>query len=110
MAPMSINQLKKLFRNILIVASVMLFSCQESTNKDDNERNRSEDTVTTGLEGTRDQAAQVGGADVKIDTSAGETGERTGGTGGLPGRRDSSSNGSGNTSQFLSEEVAGNYA
>jgi len=70
---------------LLVGGTIMLFSCQESSHKDDNERNSS-DSVQTGLEGTRDQSAQVGGADVKMDTSAGQTDEKAGGTGGLPGR------------------------
>jgi len=88
---------------LLVGGTLMLFSCQESSHKDGNEGNAT-DSVQTGLEGTRDQAAQVGGADVKMDTSAGQSS-----TGGQPGRSDSSSGQSGNTEQFLSDAVSGNY-
>jgi len=91
----------------LVGGMLMLFSCQESSHKDDNERNAS-DSVQTGLEGTRDQSAQVGGADVKMDTSAGQSGEKAGGTGGLPGRSDSASTQQ-SSDQFLSETISGNY-
>jgi len=93
---------------LLVGGTLMLFSCQESSHTDDNERNAN-DSAQTGLEGTRDQAAQVGGADVKMDTSAGQSGDKAGGTGGLPGRSDSTASQPANTEQFLSDAVSGNY-
>jgi len=103
------NRLMNSSLALLLGGAVMLLSCQESSHKDDNEKNAT-DSAVTGLEGTRDQAAQVGGADVKMDTSAGQAGEKSGGTGGQPGGRDSSSRELGNNAEFISEAISGNSA
>ncbi len=112
---MSMATKKFIFLNNIAVtffffALMGLVSCQESTNKDDNDRNMSEDSVHSGLGGTRDQSAQVGGTDVKIDTGAGHAGAGAG-TGGLPGDAGGTSLNTGeNPAAFISEEVSGNYA
>jgi putative membrane protein len=83
------------------------------TNYDDNDRNSGSDSAITGLEGTRDQAAQMQ-ADVNMDTSSGQgtTGTTEGqrGTGGLSEGSGSSSNiGATTENQFVSDETAANY-
>lgn len=100
--------LKNLSVTLVLAGACMLYSCGEATNYDDNNKNSGDSTVT-GLEGTRDQAAQLS-ADVNTDTSSGQTssvGERSG-TGGLPG--DAGNTGSAPQAElFVADEVAGNY-
>lgn len=100
--------LKNLSVTLVLAGACMLFSCGEATNYDDNDKNSGDSTVT-GLEGTRDQAAQMS-TDVNTDTSSGQNssvGERSG-TGGLPG--DAGNTGSAPQAElFVADEVAGNY-
>lgn len=103
--------LKNLSVTLVLAGACMLFSCGEGTNYDDNDKNSGDSTVT-GLEGTRDQSAQVS-TDVNTDTSSGQNssvGEKSG-TGGLPGNAGNATN-TGSAPQaelFVADEIAGNY-
>lgn len=108
MEPVKFYHMKRISVTLVIVCVVFLFSCGESANdanNDDNDRNAGQDSTITGLEGTRDQAAQLQ-TDVTTDTSSGQNvsvGEKPD-TGGLPGNTGSSTN-----EQFIAEEIAANY-
>jgi putative membrane protein len=82
---------------LLIVASGIITSCQNNTDSG-NDQNGS-DTVVTGLEGTRDQQAQI--SEVKIDTTSGQ--HPAGGS------SDSATGSSGADDQFIKDQVVGNY-
>lgn len=107
MKSLKFKLLKNLSVTLLLAGACVLSSCGDGTNYDDNDKNSGDSTVT-GLEGTRDQAAQVS-TDVNTDTSSGQSvGEKTGGTGGLPG--DAGNTGSAPQAElFIADEVAGNY-
>jgi hypothetical protein len=63
---------------LFLSGAFLLFSCQENANQEDGGNNTvSQDSTTTGLEGTRDQSGTIGGTEVKVDTSAGQR-EQTG--------------------------------
>jgi len=108
MESLKFKLLKNLSVTLVLTGACLLFSCGEATNYDDNDKNSGDSTVT-GLEGTRDQAAQMS-TDVNMDTSSGQTssvGEKSG-TGGLPG--DATNTGSAPRAElFVADEVAGNY-
>lgn len=84
----------------LLMATVLFFSCQDSPEKSDTDTVNS-DTVHTGLEGTRDQAGQIG-TDVKADTSSGQS------TTGMSSGKDSMGTAS-SDDEFIKDQVAGNY-
>ena len=79
------NQLMKhLSFTLFFAGAFLLFACQETANQDDGANNTvSQDSTTTGLEGTRDQSGTVGGTEVKMDTSAGQS-EKQAGDSALP--------------------------
>lgn len=101
--------LKNLSVTLVLSGACVLFSCGEATNSDNNDKNSGDSTIS-GLEGTRDQAAQMS-TDVNIDTSSGQhssVGEKSGGTAGLAG--DAGNTGSAPQAElFVADEVAGNY-
>lgn len=69
--------MKNIFITLMLAGSITL-GCQESANQKDNGNSvsHSQDTVTTGLEGTRDQSGTISGTEVKMDTSSGQGNEK----------------------------------
>ena len=93
--------MQKLSLSCFILAVCFLFACQDSATKDGAETVNN-DTIHTGLEGTRDQAGQLS-TDAKQDTSSGQS------TTGTSSGKDSSgmSTASGKDDEFLRAQVAG---
>ncbi|MEJ7739063.1 MAG: hypothetical protein WKF97_16685 [Chitinophagaceae bacterium] len=65
---------------LILSGALILYSCQENPTQNDEGNNTvSQDSATTGLEGTRDQSGTIGGTDVKVDPSSGQnTGKQSG--------------------------------
>jgi len=91
--------MQKLILSLCVLSMLMLFSCQDSPTKE-GAKTVNSDSVHTGLEGTRDQAAQLS-TDVKQDTSSGQS------TTGTSSGKDSSVANS--DDQFIKDQVTGNY-
>lgn len=101
--------LKNLSVTLVLAGAFVMYSCGEATNYDDNDDNAGDSTIS-GLEGTRDQAAQMS-TDVNTDTSSGQTSSvgKKSGIEGLPG--DAGNTGSAPQAElFVADEVAGNYS
>lgn len=94
---------------VIVLIIFIFYACQERADTSDGTGNTSEDSSYSGLEGTREQGAQVGGSDVKIDTNSAQTVEKAGGPGGEGDAKMSSGKGV-SDAQFIADEVAGNYA
>lgn len=58
---------------LALILSILVFSCQNNAETKNDVDMSETDTVRSGLEGTRDQAATVGGSTVVPDTTAGQT-------------------------------------
>ena len=66
------QSMKTFFATVFVAFTLLLFSCQESTNSS-NKKNK--DSTYSGLEGTREEASQLSNS--TIDTSSGKSGKET---------------------------------
>jgi len=101
-----LNPLKNFSVTLLVAGALTLFSCQENAKQEESNKDMSQDTTHSGLEGTRDQSATAG-TEVILDTSSGQSAP-----GAQPGSASQSGAKGGETTsdqQFISDAVAGNY-
>lgn len=101
--------MQKVFFSFMVLSAVIITSCQDGAAKSGADVVNN-DTVHTGLEGTRDQAGQSQlSTDAKPDTSSGQS--TTGVSTGKDSGKDSGSMSTGSNAdeQFLKDQVAGNY-